>query len=406
MSVTPSPQGKPGGAPSVTAVIKFLKAAGFQHSRYTESRLQGRASGAVVVRANYTATERVLVHWNEGDTDFYTRMGGLGLTDVTKVPQHPDAERFAREYAEALAPRYAVRIHGGTEVYVTARETLPARPKGVPTAVTVRKALKAAEVTSRETSWHVSVVDQPDHTRVAVKDSETLKVVREALTAEGWVFEESETIQHWALKITGSMPDRRQRLAKLRQQREARATELAGRAAVAKVVEGIRQTKAAQEAASVPQEAEEPEGENAPLGAYVAWAEGPEERTEHGHVVGLRQGEALVMGLDGGLRQMPADIPEAEPEPAPVAYDGKGRPWRQGQRAEFKTRDGFLYSGKITGFGEEDGQPTAMVLVDTRRAAPASRPMYKGDPNLPGKPRPVEPPQEWTQPLNKLTPPA
>jgi hypothetical protein len=132
---------------------------------------------------------------------------------------------------------------------------------------------------------------------------------------------------------------------------------------------------------SRPEATEEPPAERAPLGSCVAWAEGPEERTE---------------------------FPEQEPEPLPVPasyeWDSKERRWQQGQRAEFKTADGFLYAGEIVAFSVEGGQKTATLRVDTRRAAPASRPMYKGDPNLPGKPRPVEPPQEWVRPLDQLKP--
>ncbi|PPS89406.1 hypothetical protein [Streptomyces sp. MH60] len=50
-------------------------------------------------------------------------------------------------------------------------------------------------------------------------------------------------------------------------------------------------------------------------GSYVAWAEGPQERTEHGYLAAEHDGQALVLGLDGTYRQMPADIPEPEPDP-------------------------------------------------------------------------------------------
>jgi hypothetical protein len=60
-----------------------------------------------------------------------------------------------------------------------------------------------------------------------------------------------------------------------------------------------------------------------PLGTYVAWAEGPQERTEHGYLVAEHGGEALVLGLDGTYRRMPANIPEPDPDPqerASTAY--------------------------------------------------------------------------------------
>jgi len=94
----------------------------------------------------------------------------------------------------------------------------------------------------------------------------------------------------------------------------------------------------------------------------------------------------------------------ADTEPRPEgAHGSDGRIWLAGERVTFKTNDGFLMTGTITGFGERAGQRTATVLVDTRRVAPASRPI-KGIPNRPGKARPLTPPQEWTLPLDaKLT---
>jgi hypothetical protein len=279
-------------------------------------------------------------------------------------------------------------------VHVSRREELPTRPKGLPGAAAVARAMREDPRVRQE----VDVVDQIDHVRVAVGNEDDIAPVREALTANGWTFEEpAPAVEHHLFHITGSAPDRPARLRKLRAQRLAREIDEAGNAAVAKIEAGIEQEKAAQ--------AQRAAEEAAPVGSYVEWAEGPEERTEHGHVVGKRDGEALVMGLDGGFRQMPEDIPEEVPEPVPYAYDSRGRRWQQGQRAEFKTTDLFLYAGEIVGFGEEDGEKTATIRVDTTRAAPASRPMYKGDPNRPGKPRQVDPPEEWTRPLAKLNKP-
>ncbi|MCX4799638.1 hypothetical protein OG497_37925 [Streptomyces sp. NBC_01242] len=211
-----------GNPPSVTAVIKFLKSAGFQHSYATESISEATGSGACV-RAAGRHSGIVSVSWSEGDHDFVRRMSALGAVSASEVPEHPEARDHAREYAEALAPRYHVRVDG-THVYVSARPELPARPPTVPIATTVRKALAAAgvEEDSRRHGWLFRVVDQPDHTRVAVRSDETLAAVRSALEAEGWIFEQSETWQHYALKITGSTPDRPARLRALRAERAAR----------------------------------------------------------------------------------------------------------------------------------------------------------------------------------------
>jgi len=372
-----TPKGDPGGVPTVTAVVKFLSAAGFQHSRYVDNA--DRVSSGARVQEDRSGVVRVT--WREGFEDYVRRMHALGIQDVTDMPRHPEETAFLQAYAEALAPRYRVEVSHGA-VYVHRREELPVRPPKVPRAVTVRKALAAAGITGKISAPY-SVVDQPDHTRVAVIDDANLDAVREALAAEGWAFTEGENWQHFYIKITGATPDQAARRRKLRQERAKRA---------------------AAKPDTEPQAAEEEtEKQRAPLGAYVAWAEGPQERTEHGYMVGARDGDALVLGLDGEFRQMPANIPEEEPEPAPYAYDSKGRRWQQGQRAVFKSRDLFLYSGEIAGFGKRDGEPTATVLVDTRQAAPASRPV-KGMPNAPGKARPISPPEEWVLPLTELKP--
>lgn len=191
----PAAEGKPGTTPTQMTVLRLLKSAGFQVSRYVEAHSQAAPSGAKVAPAHKGA---VSVHWNEGDGDFFDRMARLGITEVRDVPEHPKATEYAQAYAEALAPRYAVRVEGG-RVYVSARDTLPARPKGVPRAARVRKALAEAKVPAAR----LYVVDQPDHTRVAVTDEDHMPAVREALAAQGWAFEESENWQHYVLKVTG-----------------------------------------------------------------------------------------------------------------------------------------------------------------------------------------------------------
>ncbi|MDQ1041505.1 hypothetical protein QFZ75_008007 [Streptomyces sp. V3I8] len=391
MNAEKSPRPAAGKPPSVTAVIKFLKSAGFQHARYAESLSQGGAAGAKV-RAHHMG--KVSVTWSEGDKEFFRRMADLGHTSVAGVPVHPDTEQHAREYAEALSPRYSVHIHDGTTVYLDARETLPVRPKGVPTAITVRKALAAAGAArASEMFMVVSVVDQPDHTRVAVLEGERLDAVRKALEAEGWTFETGEAIEHYFIKITGSTPDRPARLRKLR---AARAAKEERKSVEAKFLQRVR-------AADAPQK------EPSPVGSYVAWAEGPQERTEHGYVMAERDSEALVLGLDGGFRQMPADIPETvseEPQAPAAVRDGKGRVFRVGQRVSLRTRDGFLEFGEITEFGKlDDGTQTLTFTADTRQLAPISRPI-KGVPPRREKIRPIDPPRISRVALDKRINPA
>ncbi|MEU5425221.1 hypothetical protein AB0H73_06385 [Streptomyces olivoreticuli] len=211
----------PGKAPTVVAVVRFLKAAGFQTSLSSESMSRGASTGAYVRRLD---TDGVSVNWNEGDGHFFQRMAQLGVTSAADMPKDPQAAARAQDYAEALAPRYNVKV-SDTWLFVRARKELPIRPPGIPKAMTVRKALVAAKVIRNVgQSREVSVVDQPDHTRVAVADDVTLATVTAALDAEGWTFEQSETIEHFAIKITGSAPDRPARLRKLRASRTAAPT--------------------------------------------------------------------------------------------------------------------------------------------------------------------------------------
>ncbi|MFI0966971.1 hypothetical protein ACH4S8_37155 [Streptomyces sp. NPDC021080] len=353
-----------GNRPSVTAVIAFLKATGFAHSRYRES-MQSTVGGGFYVTKGYMR-DSVMVTYREGDAAFDKRMADLGISKVTDMPEDPERAERIKEYAEALAPRYRVEIFGGTSLYLHARETLPARPKGVPTAVTVRKALLAAGVTQYKDGSaiiegvpgyvHIArVVDQPDHTRVTVSESAFLDRVRAALAAEGWTVEESENELHWILKITGSMPDRRERLRKLRQQREAREIDRAGNAAVAKVEAGIARAKA----------------EQAAEGILEASA---------GDVV-------RILADDDTWVEVPRHEPkEAAPAPpALVHYSRAGVAYRVGMRVTYRTRDGFWQHGKVVKIEpDEEGVQRVHFHQDAYQVAPQRRaPKYMN--NTPGK---------------------
>jgi hypothetical protein len=358
-NTAPAAKGKPGGNPTVVHVAAHLNRAGFKLARYT-GRMGGSGAGAKVSKAGIR--NAISVSWREDWDSVDRRLSRLGLSadDFGKLPPHPEEEQRIRDYAAALAPRYAVEVSqyrtvGGwvsTSLYVTRREELPIRPKGLPGAAAVARAMREDPRVAEE----ADVVDQIDHVRVAVGDEDDIAPVREALAANGWTFEEpAPAVEHYLFHITGSAPDRPARLRKLRAERAAKA------------------------------EAEQYDADDNPLGIH------DEDEIEE-------------------APQEAASAPEeAEEKPqaalVPYAYDSKGRSWRQGQRAEFKTVDGFLYAGEIVGFGEEGGEKTATILADTRRGAPASRKLYKGDPNLPGKPRPLDPAEEWTRPLTKLSKP-
>jgi hypothetical protein len=357
-NTAPAAKGKPGGNPTVVHVAAHLNRAGFKLARYT-GRMGGSGAGAKVSKAGIR--NAISVSWREDFDSVDRRLSRLGLSadDFGKLPAHPEEEQRIRDYAAALAPRYAVEVSqyrtvGGwvsTSLYVSRREELPIRPKGLPGAAAVARAMRE----DPRVADAVDVVDQIDHVRVAVGDEDDIAPVREALAANGWTFEEpAPAVEHYLFHITGSAPDRPARLRKLRAERATKAQQ------------------AAEEAAQRPAVVD-----TDPQPTVVQWA--PQEAEE-----------AAV---------------EEPPTPVPSEYDSKGRRWRQGQRAEFKTVDGFLYAGEIVGFGEEGGEKTATILADTRRGAPASRKLYKGDPNLPGKPRPLDPAEEWTRPLTKLSKP-
>ncbi|MGW7100287.1 hypothetical protein [Streptomyces sp. NPDC054838] len=326
---TPTPP-KPGGTPTVTAVIKFLKAAGFQHSRFTDARSKPTSSGFYVRESGRPG--EVDVRWREGDHDYFQRMDALGLTDVADVPTSPHGEQIARQYAEALAPRYNVQVSGGS-VYVTARAELPARPKGVPRATLVRKALEHAGITDYRAA---TVVDQPDHTRIAVADDIHLESVTDTLHAQGWIFEQSETHQHYALKITGSTPDRRARASKQRAQQTRQA-----------------QPEPAREQPQAP--ATEP-----------------------------------VQAPDS-----PQAVP-APPQPMARAHSRTGTPYTPGARVTYRTRDGFWRHGTVTELfnDPETGQPKLRFTEDAYQAAPARR-TPQGMDNHPGKLRPAAGDKTW-----------
>jgi hypothetical protein len=203
--VTTTPPARPGGQPSVTGVIAFLKAAGFRHSRSTEARSSTVGSGASVRPGS---KGEVRVRWREGDHDFFTRMRDLGLSDVAEVPDHPEAALRAREYADALTPRYTTRVDGNSLI-LTRRAELPPRPPGTPRAATVRTALDKAGIRWRPGQYdRFSVVNQPDHTRVTVFDDETVDRVTAVLRAQGWAYNHFETVEHYGIKVTGAEPAR------------------------------------------------------------------------------------------------------------------------------------------------------------------------------------------------------
>jgi hypothetical protein len=404
----PPAKGRPGGVPSVTAVIKFLKAAGFQHSRYTEAVSAPTGFGAYV---RQHGPGEVSVSHREGDRSFFERMNKLGVTDVTDVPDDPEGPTRAQEYADALAPRYTVRIVG-TSVYVRVRPELPARPKGVPRAPEVRTALIDAGITtSRGERDPFTVVDQPDHTRVAVGDEEAAEGIAKALRAQGWTFERFETIGHYGFTITGSTPDRRARLAELRHNRALNNALAKVRADGA--VEGY---PAPSEATTAP--APEPTG--------PAYGEPtPEDELRDGDTVmnvhtgaqgiwkGFGMGSYLVKVMGSSYahtgagcwrflsRPEPAEPAtalagaSAEPEvpmdqeaPLTHAYGPGGTRYEPGMRVTLRASDGLWNHGEVTEVyaAAHTRKPHVRFMVDAYQAAPPRR-RQKWMDNKPGKRR-------------------
>ncbi|MET7363206.1 hypothetical protein ABZS76_32880 [Streptomyces sp. NPDC005562] len=334
----PAAAPKPGGKPSVTAVIKFLKEAGFAHSRYTDSKSAPTAFGFYV---RDHGLKGVSVMHREGDHTFFERMARLGLTDVAQVPDDPNADAIAAEYADALTPRYHVENTGGGHLYLTAREWLPARPHGVPTATQVRAALKNAGVSARPDHGAFRVVDQPDHTRVAVLDGERLDAVVKTLTAEGWTFEQFETSHHHGIKITGAAADRRERLAALKARREQQAP------------------------------AHAPEGD-VPIPAQDFTPE---------QVSSARQLLAE--------REEPQEPTEAPKSPQPGLRGARRAFYTRGTRVTYRTTDGFWMHGTVKEAHPQNG--SVLIAFDTRQVAPANRPNYPGHTPTPGRPHTISP---------------
>ncbi|MFI1796613.1 hypothetical protein ACH427_04535 [Streptomyces sp. NPDC020379] len=325
-------QPRPGGQPTITAVIRCLKDAGFQHSRYTETHRARTRSGFYVRKFGRTGV--TVVH-REGDADFFDRMHRGGYTDVTEVPDSPMKLVHVREYADVLASRYDVHVESGA-LYLSARSELPARPKGVPTAAQVRTALADAGITAPSGALPpFTVLNQPDHVRVAVANEDVLDRAVEALASEGWVFEQSETSQHFAIKITGATPDRRERVRKLRAARAERAAHEDG------PEEPVPAAEAPQPAAAASQE---------PVSA-------PE---------------------------VPV-APPARPQLAPRHYSRSGVAYAVGMRVTYRDRSGLWRHGQITAIKPNvDGQQQVHIAVDAYQAAPPRRaqPLMS---NKPGK---------------------
>lgn len=346
----------PGKPPTVTAVIAFLKAAGFQHSRYTESMSRGAGSGAFVRRSGFG---RVAVFWNEGDGQFFHRMAQLGITDARGMPRDPQAAVRAQDYAEALASRYTVEV-SGTWVFVSAREELPARPPRIPKAMIVRKALVAARVIEDVgQSSKVSVVDQPDHTRVAVGDDVTLPAVVASLTAEGWIFEQFKTVEHFGIKITGSAPDRRARLRKLRAVQAA--------------------NECPSEPVPAPTKAETSEDSTV---IYNGLQDGHVEVGSGGAPIYPPATARTLVEQSSEDQAAPAeeapavpDVPLDQEQPLERLYSG-GTLYAPGVRVTYRARDGFWLHGVVQDVfaTAHERKPAVRIMVDTRQVAPPRRP--------------------------------
>ncbi|MEU6362165.1 hypothetical protein [Streptomyces albidoflavus] len=372
------PAPRPGTTPDVTSVIQLLKGAGFQHSRYTESRHQAQGSGFY---AEAGTNGGVRVRFREGDHDFFQRMSEGGYTDVTDVPKSPLAQTRAAEYAEVLGARYAVH-NDGTTVHVSARDQLPPRPKNLPTPSTVRAALTAA-LPPAGIRERYRVVQQPDHTLVALADDDVLAEVTEALTAECWTFTVSETSQSYHIKITGATPGRAARVRALRAARNAQQPTTP--AAPEPQPETPEPTPSADlrkgdRVANIHTGQEGTWGGRSPLGGWTV--------NDSGAPLNFPYGEDHWRLVERAPAQEPTPAPAAPATPPPGIHDpDTGRRYAVGTPVTWHG-GGFWDHGEVTGIDTE--ARTVTVRFTSQQVAPAPR-RTPGATSKPGKLRQTEP---------------
>lgn len=133
----------------------------------------------------------------------------------------------------------------------------------------------------------------------------------------------------------------------------------------------------------------------------------------------VEMGGASMHTQDGNWRLLerapePAEIPEVEPEPsAPqdpaeqrAVRDETGRAFAVGQRITWRTPDGYLLTGGITGFGIfDDGRRFVEFDADRRQVAPPAR-APRGVDRKPGPVRTISPPEPTRVALDKRITPA
>ncbi|MEV7675029.1 hypothetical protein [Streptomyces sp. NPDC088752] len=359
---------RPGAAPTVVHVAAHLNRAGFKLARYSERK--DSMPGGARVTGDGNRRETVTVQWREDYHSAEKRLYDLGLTTFADLPAHPMEEQRVRDYAAALAPRYTVKVSedspGRWSLDLSARAELPARPKGLPSAAAVLRALKDSSGSDR--GWNVSAVDQHDHIRIAINSDEGLTPAREVLTAHGWAFEEpAPAVEHYIIHVTGPAPDRAERVRALKASQAAqRPTAPAG----------------APETASAPQEHAQ---------AAPAAQEPPADTCS---VCGREECANEVCGTE------PVPLVELRPPVPERHYSRNGTSFRVGMRVTYRDRTGFWNHGTVDRIERgDDGRMMVAFTVDATQVAPARRPA-RFMPNEPGKRRPKDKPEVWTVPLD------
>ncbi|WP_428957877.1 hypothetical protein [Streptomyces sp. cg35] len=375
----PAPAPAPGKAPTVVSVAKFLRTAGFQLSRYT-GRMGDTPGGAQVRDSNTIGgnSGHVSVRWVESFTESNNRRLTLGLDSFNDLPENESAARRLQDYADALRPRYQVETSGRT-LYLAARQDVAPSPNGVPTAAAVRRALDEAGI-NLSGKYRIAVVDQPDHTRIAVEAEADLDGVRQALQANGWAHQDqSPAVEHFVIHITGPAADRRERLAALKAQRAEQIAQ--------QTQDEVSAESAAEETAERTQEQQAPADLNEgctcrPANPTVVDSWYPSHRPSCGV-------------WSKPEPQEPAGSPTAPQETVQRHYSRTGKAFRVGMRATYRDRSGLWEHGEIQSIEPDaDGVQRVTLLADAYQAAPRRRP-DKHMPNKPGKrrnhttPRPI-----------------
>lgn len=136
------------------------------------------------------------------------------------------------------------------------------------------------------------------------------------------------------------------------------------------------------------------------LGSYTVDCSGAAMHVQDGHW------RLLERAPEAKEAPAPAEEPSAPQEAAEerTARDSKGRVFTVGQRVTWRSVDGFLTTGEITGFGTfGTGKRSVEFNAETRQLAPPSRRTLGVD-NSPGPARQISPPEPYRVALDSVKP--